>query len=80
MLDGNFVLLMVFLFLNVVMCIKKIPEDFPIINILIGLFTVLIDVVYFLPDSNIPATPYLQAILGLISVVMVILSVMQTKV
>jgi hypothetical protein len=69
-LDANFVLLIVFFFVNFLLCIKRIP----IINIIIGIFTISISIVYFFPDSNIPANPILSIMLMVVSAIMILIN------
>lgn len=80
MVDGNFVFMLILLLLNFILCLKKIPEDFPLVNLIVTLFTLIITVSLFLPDSSIPANPYSSAFLGLITVIQLIINVLNTKV
>lgn len=79
-LDANFIILIVFLFLNFFLCLKAIPEDFPLVNIIFALFSIIVSVAVFLPDSNIPAQPYITALVALLGVVQLIINVLRVKI
>lgn len=79
LLDGNFAVLMILLLINFVLCLKKIPNDFPIINIVFSIFTILVSIAT-LNITSIPLQPYISALVGLIAGVQLLINVLSTKV
>lgn len=79
-IDGEFILLILLLLVNLFLCIRRIPKDFPLINIIVALFSIVISVIVLLPSENIPANPYMTAFLALLSVSQLLVNVLSTKI
>lgn len=63
-LDGNFILLVILLMINLLLCAKRIP----IVAFPLTILSMALCMIVFIQDTNIPANPYTTLLLGIVAV------------
>lgn len=70
-----FVVAILFLFLNLLFCFKKVP----LVAIIIGLYTWYITAMVFIGSSSIPVQPYFSFFLLLVSTTSMLINVLDIR-